>query len=89
LAVDQEARGQSLGRQLLRFVFQLAHQMASEYGCVGLVVDAKADAVEFYERYGFISVDVVEGLSDARPAPVPMLLALRAIREALGGGKGG
>jgi predicted GNAT family N-acyltransferase len=89
LAVDQAARGQALGRQLLRFVFQLAHQMASDYGCVGLVVDAKADAVEFYKRYGFISVDVVEGLSDARPPPVPMFLAMRAIREALGGGKGG
>jgi hypothetical protein len=32
---------------------------------------------------------VVEGLSDARPPPVPMFLAMRAIREALGGGKGG
>jgi hypothetical protein len=42
--------------------------------------------VEFYERYGFVSIDVVEGQSDARPVPIPMLLALRAIREALEGG---
>jgi len=86
LAVDQEARGQGLGRRLLRFVLELAVQMANDYGCIGVCVDAKPDAVEFYERYGFVSIDVVEGQSDARPAPIPMFLALRAIREALEGG---
>lgn len=84
LAVDETARGQGLGRQLLRFVFQLALGMAREYGCVGVVVDAKPDAVEFYEQYGFVSVDVVEGQSDVRPAPIAMFLAIRSIQEALG-----
>lgn len=85
LAVDQDARGHGLGRRLLRFVLELAVQMANDYGCVGVCVDAKPDAVEFYSRYGFVSIDVVEGQSDARPAPIPMFLALRAVREALGG----
>jgi GNAT superfamily N-acetyltransferase len=85
LAVDQEARGQGLGRRLLRFVLELAVQMANDYGCIGVCVDAKPDAVAFYERYGFGSIDVVEGQSDARPVPIPMFLALRAIREALEG----
>lgn len=85
LAVDQDARGQGLGRRLLRFVLELAVQMANDYGCIGVCVDAKPDAVEFYERYGFVSIDLVEGQSDARPAPIPMFLALRAIREALEG----
>ena len=84
LAVDQAARGQGLGRQLLRFVFQLALRMARDYGCVGVAVDAKPDAVDFYKQYGFVSVDVVEGQSDARPAPIPMFLAIRSIQEALG-----
>ena len=84
LAVDQAARGQGLGRQLLRFVFQLALRMARDYGCVGVAVDAKRDAVEFYKQYGFVSVEVVEGQSDARPAPIPMFLAIRSIQEALG-----
>jgi GNAT superfamily N-acetyltransferase len=84
LAVDQGASGQGLGRELLRFVLHLALRMSSDYGCVGVVVDAKPDAVEFYQRYGFVSVDVVEGVSDARPAPIPMFLATRAIQEALG-----
>jgi GNAT superfamily N-acetyltransferase len=88
LAVDQSARGQGLGRQLLGFVLGLALQMASDYGCVGVVVDAKPDAVDFYQRYGFLSVDALEGRSDARPAPIPMFLAIRPIREALGAGRG-
>jgi GNAT superfamily N-acetyltransferase len=82
LAVDQAARGQGLGRRVLRFVLELALQMGRDYGCIGVAVDAKPDAVEFYRQFGFISVDVVEGQSDARPAPIPMFLAIRAIQEA-------
>ena len=50
LAVDQAARGQGLGRQLLRFVFQLALRMARDYGCVGVAVDAKPYAVDSTAR---------------------------------------
>ena len=84
LAVDQSARGQGVGLQLLRFVLRLARQMADEYGCVGVVVDAKPEAEAFYTKYGFIAVDAVEGRSDARPVPTPMFLSMRAIREAIG-----
>jgi GNAT superfamily N-acetyltransferase len=84
LAVDLNARCQGLGRQLLRFVFRVVFQMASDYGCMGIVVDAKPDAMDFYRQYGFVSLDVVKGQSDARPAPIPMFLDLRSIREALG-----
>jgi len=83
LAVDQIVRGQGLGVQLLRFVLQLALRMASDFGCIGVAVDAKPDAVDFYRKYGFISVDLAEGQSDARPLPTPMFLATRAIRMAL------
>jgi len=85
LAVDEGVRSQGLGGQLLRFVLQLALRMASDFGCVGVAVDAKADAVDFYRKYGFISVDLAEGQSDARPSPIPMFLATRAIRIALDG----
>lgn len=83
LAVDQAVRGQGLGRRLLRFVLELGLQMARDYGCIGVVVDAKPDAVKFYEQYGFRSVDVVEGESAARPAPVPMFLPVRAIQRVI------
>ncbi|HUE89727.1 MAG TPA: GNAT family N-acetyltransferase [Vicinamibacterales bacterium] len=84
LAVDQSARGQGLGLQLLRFVLRLSRQMADEYGCVGVVVDAKPEAEAFYARYGFIAVDAVEGRSDARPVPTPMFLSMRAISDGIG-----
>jgi len=84
LGVDQPAQGQGLGVQLLRFVLGLALGMADTYGCVGVIVDAKPGAAGFYEKYGFIPVDAVEGASDARPAPTPMFLSIRAITDALG-----
>jgi hypothetical protein len=59
--------------------------MADEYGCVGVVVDAKPEAEAFYAKYGFAAVDAVEGRSDARPAPKPMFLSMRAINAAIGG----
>src|SRR5206468_11585115 len=64
------------------FVLQLAGRMADDYGCVGVVVDAKPGAVEFYARYGFAPVEVVLGASAARPQPKPMFLAMRAIKAA-------
>ena len=84
LAVDQSARGQGVGLQLLRFVLRLARQMADEYGCVGVVVDAKPEAEAFYAKYGFTAVDAVEGRSDARPVPTPMFLSMRTISAAIG-----
>lgn len=86
LAVDQSAQGQGLGLQLLRFVLRLALQMADDYGCVGVIVDAKRDAEAFYAKYGFVAVEALEGQSDARPMPTPMFLSIRAISNAVGKG---
>jgi GNAT superfamily N-acetyltransferase len=83
LAVDRSVQGRGIGLELLRFVCRLAVRMADDYGCVGVIVDAKPDAVAFYTKYGFMAVEVVEGQSDVRPAPTPMFLAIRAIRDAL------
>ncbi len=79
LAVDESARGRRLGETLLRFCLELAEQMMDEYGCVGVLVDAKADAVSFYRRYGFVALQVVEGAAPQRPAPTPMFLALGSV----------
>lgn len=59
-------------------------RMAKHYGCVRVVVDAKADAVGFYAKYGFIPLEAVEGQSDARPQASVMFLATRVIERALG-----
>jgi hypothetical protein len=41
-------------------------RMADDYGCVSVLVDAKPDAVDFYAKYGFIPVDLIEGQSEPR-----------------------
>jgi GNAT superfamily N-acetyltransferase len=79
LAVDLAFQGSGIGRELLRFALGLALQMRTDYGCVGVVVDAKPAAVPFYRRFGFVPLEAIEGLSEARPAPVAMFLSAREI----------
>lgn len=86
LAVDHTARGRGLGKALLRFAIELAERMSNELGCVGLVVDAKAAAEEFYRRYGFVLVEAVEGAGPQRPEPRSMFLALGTVPRARGTG---
>lgn len=82
LAVDGSARGLGVGAQLLRFVLELALDMAGRVGCAGVVVDAKPGAVEFYGKYGFTAFDLIEGESEARPRPTPMWLPIAAVKSA-------
>lgn len=82
LATDVAARGQGVGKALLRYAFTLARDMRDKYGCVGMLVDAKPGAVDFYAKYGFLALDVVQGLSDARPQPTVMFLPLAEIESA-------
>ena len=79
LAVDASVRGRGLGRALLRFAIELAERMMAELGCVGVVVDAKRGADEFYRRYGFVPLEVLEGAVGQRPVPTPMFLALGSV----------
>jgi GNAT superfamily N-acetyltransferase len=79
LAVDVAFQGHGIGRELLRFALGLALQMRTDYGCIGVVVDAKPAAVPFYSRFGFAPLEVIEGLSEARPTPVAMFLSVREI----------
>lgn len=80
LAVSEEARGGGVGRLLLRHTFALARRMAADFGCVGVVVDAKAEAVPFYERYGFRAiVDAVAGELGERPLRSLLFLPLSLI----------
>jgi GNAT superfamily N-acetyltransferase len=79
LAVDERARGRGVAQALLRFVFALAQ--AEEMGCVGVVVDAKPEAVTFYEKLGFIALEATAGLLGDRPEPLPMFLELGAVER--------
>ncbi len=82
LAVDTTARGKGIGSALLRYVFNLARTLSDLAGCIGIVVDAKPDAVAFYEKLGFTALSLVEGASSARPSPTPMFLPLASVHFA-------
>jgi GNAT superfamily N-acetyltransferase len=79
LASSETARGRGVGSTLLRAVFTLAHQMADDLGCMGVIVDAKPEAVSFYENLGFVRFETRAGHLGDRPEPLPMFLALSAI----------
>lgn len=79
LAIQEQSQGTGVGSILLRAVFALAHQMARDYGCVGVLVDAKPDAVDYYERFGFFELSTLRGELGERPAPAIMFLELGAI----------
>lgn len=81
LAADERSKGRGIGRVLLKAVFVLAKQMSCDYGCVGVIVDAKPEAVTFYERYGFTVMPSLTGLLGDRPEPQPMFLELGAIPD--------
>src|SRR3970282_2274289 len=61
LAVEATAQRRGAGAALLRHVLLLALKMSEDHGCVGVLVDAKPDAVELYARLGFSPLDVSEG----------------------------
>ena len=82
LAVSVTAQGRGIGGLLLRHVFDLAMQMSAAYGCVGVLVDAKRMAVEFYARFGFFELGVEEGQIDDRPIPTSMFISLGLVTVA-------
>jgi len=84
LGVDTRAQGHGLGTALLRQVLTLAVLQRDHMGCVGVVTDAKPEAVSFYERLGFVALDGVrEGLLHGEPQP--MFLGIDTIAAALQG----
>ena len=79
LAVAQDAQGGGVGSHLLRTAFSIAIDMSEKVGCVGIVVDAKQDAIAFYEKLGFEQFEVLVGQMDDRPSPTLMFLPMGSI----------
>jgi len=84
LAVAETAQSTGVGRTLLHAACLLARDQARRVGCVGLVVDAKPQAVAYYQRYGFAPLEITEGGLGDRPQPVPLFLPVDAIPEVAG-----
>lgn len=53
LATAIHQQGKRIGEFMLFDAIDRANRIADEIGGIGLVVNAKPSAVEFYERYGF------------------------------------
>ncbi len=83
LAVDRNAQGKGVGEYLMRTVFSIAIELREKLGCVGVVVDAKPGAENYYSRHGFVELEVIEGALEERPSPKPMFLPLSAVMQAL------
>jgi len=79
LAVATVAEGRGVGRALLRFTIELAERQRDEVGCVGVLVDAKPDAVDFYVPFGFEAVEALEGVARATPPTVALYLPLGSV----------
>ena len=83
LAVEQNAQGKGVGERLMRTVFSVAIELREKLGCVGVIVDAKPGAENYYSRHGFVELEVIEGALEERPSPKPMFLPLSAVVQAL------
>lgn len=79
LAVAQQTQGQGIGLRLMAAVFSLAHRLATDVGCVGVMVDAKPEARDFYLKLGFRTMELTRGQLGDRPQPVAMFLNLKRI----------
>lgn len=84
LAVDARCQGHGIGRLLLRAMLELSLEMRDRVGCIGVVVDAKPEAVDFYSGLGFAPIELLSGALGDRPEPVAMFLPIRQIAAAVG-----
>ena len=63
-----------------RYALKLALHQRDTVGCVGVVVDAKTEAVEFYQKFGFRLIDgIIEGEIRGNPPPKPLFLPINSI----------
>lgn len=82
LAVSRQFQGLGFGRLLFRSMLELALELKQRVGCAGVVVDAKPDAIGFYDKMGFSCLNTVAGELGDRPQPKPMFLSIRTIEKA-------
>lgn len=83
IGVDVKYQKRGIGKELMFSAFKLALEQKERVGCIGVVVDAKVDAVTFYQKLGFVELDAVRGLSKTHPLPIPMFIVIQTIQKAL------
>lgn len=83
LGVDKRYQSQGIGRKILQKILYLTIELDELAGCIGVFVDAKDDAIGFYEKFGFELTPVVSGELAVRPVQTVMYLSMRAIHQVL------
>ncbi|CAA6809743.1 MAG: Unknown protein [uncultured Sulfurovum sp.] len=83
VGVDSRFQNQGIGKKLMVTVFKLALEQKEKFGCVGIVVDAKTDAVAFYKKLGFIELEIKKGKIRTYPMPTSMFLSMSLIEKVL------
>jgi GNAT superfamily N-acetyltransferase len=78
LAVDRRFAGKGLGHALISEAFKITLRVANEVGCRYIITDAYPNRIEWYAKYGFISIDGAAGSGLQK-----MCLDIRTIRAAL------
>ena len=58
LGVKSSHQKTGVGRALLQHVLKLALKQKERVGCFGVIVDAKEGATLYYEKYGFIALEM-------------------------------
>ncbi len=79
LGVDRRYQHRGIGTLLLRQMLLLALEQKRRVGCFGVLVDAKAEAVVFYRKLGFVALEPRK-----RSKTELMFLATKVIERALG-----
>jgi hypothetical protein len=72
----------------MRHVLGLALRMEGELDCVGVLVDAKPQAMKYYQQFGFEPKPAAEGQVVAPEALLAMFLPLETIRHSIKGSLG-
>ncbi len=83
LGVDKVYQNRGIGKKLLKYIFYLALELEEKFGCIGIFVDAKEDAIDFYKKFGFEIIPVVAGNLPTRPKQTIMYLSLETIHKAI------
>ena len=77
IAVDKNYQNKGIGKRLLKFGINKALELKENFGCVGVVVDAKEEAVNFYKKFGFIEINTLE-----KHLTIPMFLSIKNLKGA-------
>ena len=83
LGVDKKYQNIGIGKLLLKKMLFLALELEKLAGCIGVFMDAKESAINFYKKYGFEIIEVKNGELPTRPVPKLMYLSLKNIKKCL------